>query len=147
MQQIKTIKIPDEWVISGGRGVTVDVIDSHITPIKDKIKKYYTVSNSGVFDSSHGCSVCDIILNVAPLCNIIASQAIFGKTGSSDSLLAAIKNIMNDDVDVVNFSLSTMKDKDNIRSCLYNLSKRALIVAAMANNGSISYPAQYDFVT
>lgn len=149
MQQrrINTIKIPDEWVLTMGRGVTVAVIDSHITEMNDNIKKYYTVSNNGLFDSSHCWSVCEIISKVSPLSNIIVSQAIFGKRGTNEGLLKAIKNIKDDDVDVINFSLSTKDDDDKIRSCIYELSKKSLIVASMANNGSVSYPAEYDFVT
>lgn len=148
MKQVKSVVIPDDWVVSGGRGVTVAVIDSHVDVYDIKnIEKYYTSSNVGTYGTSHCDAVCKIISRVAPFCRIIVSQALFGKTGNHESFLRAIKNIYNEDIDVVNFSLSTSEDKGDIRSLVYDLSKRALIVAAIANNGTISYPAEYDFVT
>ena len=145
--QIKQIAVPDEWVISGGRGVTVAVVDSHFNRNNHRIKKYYTISNGGVYGDSHCSAVCDIISSVAPFCDIIISQAMVNKTGTCDSLLRAVSNIKDEDFDVINFSLSTSDDNADIRSLIHKISQRALVVAAMANNGSISYPAQYDFST
>lgn len=148
-QQLKMIKIPEEWILSGGKNVTVAVIDSYINLCDDNnlniIKKYF-LTNCGVHDGLHCLSVCEIIHNIAPLCKIITSQALNKKTGDYSGLIRAIDNIKYDDIDIVNFSLSTSSNKDDIRKRIDELSKRSIIIASMANNGDISYPAMYDNV-
>lgn len=147
--QIKMIKVPDKWVISGGKGVNVAVIDSQIdenSNVYKKIYKSYYLSNNGIYHKSHCTSVCSIISNVAPFCNIIVSQALFGKRGDYSGLEIAINNIMKEDVDIINFSLSTREDKSWLRDKISFLSKKSIIVASMANDGSTSYPAMYDNV-
>lgn len=145
--QIKTIKVPDEWVISGGRGVTVAIVDSDIGNFKSpNIIKKYSLSNNGIYRNSHCSAVCEIITKVAPYCKIIVSQALNNKVGDYAGLIRAIDNIKNDDFDIVNFSLSTKEDKQDIKDKINLLSKKAVLVAAMANDYSNSYPAMYDNV-
>ena len=148
-QQLKTIKIPDEWILSGGKDVTVAVIDSYINLFNDNnlniIKKYF-LTNCGVHDGLHCLSVCEIIHNIAPHCKIIVSQALNGKTGDYSGLIRAIDSVKDDDIDVVNFSLSTSSDRVDIKKRIDELSKKSIIIASMANNGDVSYPAMYDNV-
>lgn len=143
--QIKTIKIPEEWVLSGGRGVTVAVIDSNIISNVGELNivKKYSISNTGVYSGLHCLSVCEIISKVAPYCNIIVSQAMNEKSGDYAGLIRAIDNIKNDNIDIVNFSLSSREDKQQIKERIDKLSDRAIVVAAMANDGNNSYPAMY----
>lgn len=145
--QIKTIKVPDEWIMCGGRGVTVAVVDSNINvnSCRNVVKKYST-SNCGVFNGLHCLSVCEIISKVAPYCEIIVSQAMNDRIGDYAGLIRAIDNIKEDNFDIVNFSLSTREDKKNIHDRIDKISEKAVIVAAMANDGSVSYPAMYDNV-
>ena len=100
--QIKTIKVPDEWVISGGRGVAVAIVDSDIGNFKSpNIIKKYSLSNNGIYRNSHCSAVCEIITKVAPYCKIIVSQALNNKVGDYAGLIRAIDNIKNPNI-VVN---------------------------------------------
>lgn len=141
--RIKTIKIPDEWIISGGRGITVAVVDSYIgnVNIPNIVKKY--VKTNGVYRGAHCSSVCEIISKVAPHCKIIISQAMNEKTGNYFGLTNAIDNLKEDSFDIINFSLSTKEDKYEIKKRIDELSKRSIVIASMANDGSKSYPAEY----
>ena len=143
--QIKTIKVPDEWVLCGGSGVTVAVVDSYVSDECPNVIKKYSRTN-GLYKGTHCLSVCEIISKVAPHCNIIASQAINEKTGSHYGLINAIDCLNDDTFDIVNFSLSTKDDKLDIKKRIDRLTHRAIVVAAVANDGSCSYPALYDNV-
>jgi subtilisin family serine protease len=146
-QRFDVVKVPEEWILSGGKGITIGVIDSDIcVDTCDNVVKKYRINNNGISKTSHCDSVCNIISKVAPFCKIIVSQAINGKVGTYDCLTRAIDNILNDDVDIVNFSLSSKEDKDIIRTRIEKLSEKSIIIASMANNGSKSFPAEYDCV-
>lgn len=146
-QNIDVVKVPEEWIVSGGKGVTVAVIDSDVCNNANyNVIKKYRMHNNGIGKTSHCDSVCNIISKVAPFCKIIVSQAINGKTGTYNCLTKAIDNILEEDVDIVNFSLSSKEDKDIIRSRVFKLSEKSIVIASMANNGSKSFPAEYDCV-
>lgn len=150
MQQLDIIKIPEEWVLSAGRGVNVFVLDGHIdtesSVYKDKVF-YYKMLNSGNFYSTCHCdSVCKIISDVAPFAKIGVYQVLKNKKTDIFGFNIALDEICNQDFDVLNISMSSVKNEDYIYRKIENISKKSIIVASLSNRDMESYPAKYDNV-
>ena len=150
MRQLDIIKIPEEWVIAGGKGVKVLIIDGHINTSSELYKKrvsFYKELNKGnCYTTGHCDSVCKVIAETAKFADIGVYQILRNKRTDVFGLQKAFKDIIDMDFDVINLSMSTVKDVHNIKEQVDVLSKKSIIVASMSNNNTISFPAKYDNV-
>ena len=147
---MRIAKIPEEWILSRGSGITVAVVDSHILEsskvFKNNVIKYYKENNFTTYGFEHCTSVCSIISKVAPLCKIIVSQALIDRRGTCEGLYRALEKIREDSFDVLNISLSYDNDNVKINSLIKEFCYKSCIIASVPNTGSDSFPACLDNV-
>lgn len=140
-------KVPTDWVITGGRGINILVIDSHIDTsssiYKDKVIYLKELNFQCGYSTSHCDSVCKIISYVAPLCKIGVYQILRNKTSDIFGLKIALRDVMNLDFDIINLSMATSKDDQELKNLIRDLSKTKLIVSSVSNIKMQSYPADY----
>jgi hypothetical protein len=150
VQQLEMFKVPEEWIISQGKDITVGIVDGHIdtrSEVYKNVLKYYTTERDRFYGYEHCNTICELIMNFAPKCKLIVSQAVTDSNGNVGNLELAIKNIIKEKVDVINISLSTSINNEEMKNMITNVvSSGVIIVSSIANNGTNSYPAMYDGV-
>lgn len=144
------IKIPYEWLETGGEGSTVAVIDGHINTSSaaySSVSVYRKYNQEKIYDTSHCTHICEIINSVAPLAKIIVYQAMCGNVGTILGIKIALKDIMKEKFDVLNLSMSSICDDSEFEYLMKEISSRAIVVASISNNNKIkSFPSSYPSV-
>jgi subtilisin family serine protease len=149
------------WGDGSGRGVRVCVLDSGVEPdhpLVGPIQGRYAVTEgedgvSMVTEDDkgdacgHGTACAGIIRSIAPECEIISVRVLgLGFFGSGDGLVAGLRWAIENDMHVINMSLSTTKRE--IAQALQGLTdlayfRRRLIVASAHNNKVASFPWRF----
>jgi len=163
----RSINVEQAWDSTHGEGVTVAVIDTGITPVKDLgqtkiVKGYNFVDNSRDTsdDSGHGTHIAGTIAQstnngygVAGIAHGAALMPlkVLGASGSGTvvDIAEAIRYAADQGADVINMSLGGMGDSAVLSQAIdYAHSKGVVMVAAAGNAGenAAAYPARYGHV-
>ncbi|ADL53772.1 S8 family peptidase [Clostridium cellulovorans] len=163
---LQTLKIPDVWSVSTGKGVTVAVIDTGIdTRHEDLVGKViggkdFTGIGSYEDNNGHGTLVAGIIAadreNNIGVSGIaydakLLSVKVLNKDGVGDTNTIAngIKWAADNGAKILNISLGTGKDDAILKGAVdYAVSKGCILISASGNLGfqGVNYPAAYDNV-
>lgn len=147
--KVDIVKVPEEWVLSGGNGTRVVVIDSHIdkdSSVFNKVVSYEMLHRQRNSGTSHCTSICSIISKVSPMSEIVVIQALLEKTGTLFGLERALDMARGYEFDVLNLSVSSAKSTDRIKSLISDISKKSIVVCSVPNDGKTSYPNGYEEV-
>jgi subtilisin len=81
---------------------------------------------------------------------LIPNMPLYGYSLSTDemntsSLIEAIKNVINWNVDIISISMGTNKENDNLQKVILNAVHRGIVVVCSAGNNpyDVNYPASY----
>ena len=150
-----------------GQGVKVGIIDSGINPHKDlKISGGINIldNNDSYYDGyGHGTKVAGIIgaldnsyglIGVAPNVELYSIKVLKSNgKGSISDVVAGIEWAIDNNLDIVNFSLQTTVDNSVLRNAVQKAyENNILLVASSGNKGgtkktdTVTYPAAYDKV-
>lgn len=164
---LRSINIESAWDETKGSGVTVAVIDTGITTVRDlkdtKFVKGYDFVNDRVEaedDSGHGTHVAGTIAQstnngygvagVAYEASLMPLKVLGDSGGGTVADIAeAIKFAANNGADVINMSLGGPGESHLLQEAIdYAHQKGVVLVAAAgnANQNSASYPARYPHV-
>lgn len=164
---LRAIGMESAWRRATGKGVTVAVIDTGITPVPDlnntrMVEGYNFVNHSSDAsdDNGHGTHVAGTIAqatnNGYGVAGIAFDAALMplkvlgaGGGGTVADIAEAIRYAADHDADVINLSLGGAGDSAVLREAIdYAHNKGLVIVAAAGNEGrnAASYPARYPHV-
>ncbi|HEY9640018.1 MAG TPA: S8 family peptidase [Coleofasciculaceae cyanobacterium] len=164
---LRSINIESAWNESKGKGVTVAVIDTGVSPVPDLaqtqfVEGYDFVSDrpDATDDNGHGTHVAGTIAQstnnsfgvagIAYEASIMPLKVLSGFGGGTVADIAeAIRFAADHNADVINMSLGGGGDAAILREAIdYAHSKGVVVVAAAgnANTNAASYPARYPHV-
>ncbi|KYD27492.1 S8 family peptidase [Parageobacillus toebii] len=150
-----------------GKNVKVGIIDSGINPHKDlKVSGGINiVGNNGNYydDYGHGTKVAGIIaaldnsygiIGVAPDVELYSIKVLKSNgKGSISDVVAGIEWAIENDIDILNFSLQTTIDNSVLRNAIQKAYENNILLVASAGNmggtkkvDTVTYPAAYDEV-
>ncbi|MDT3700358.1 MAG: S8 family serine peptidase [Thermincola sp.] len=156
---LKSIQVTEAWKISQGNGVVVAIIDTGVDinhpDLKGKLLEGYNTldhSKNVMDDNGHGTMVAGIIAGngnkikgVAPGAILLPIKAI-DSNGLSDnlSIAEAIFYATDNGAEVINLSLSSIKESALVKQAIkFAVSKGVIVVAATGNWGAkrVAFPA------
>lgn len=160
------IQIEDAWEAGlTGKGVTIGLIDTGVAKHKDldsrRISgKSYTAEDSGDYTDTrgHGTFLAGLLAarrdNGKGIAGMTDSKLrIYQVLGSQphiglDHVAQAIRDATDDGCDVINLSMGTPNEDDNLKEAVeYALDSGVIVIAAAGgDSGTLYYPAAYDGV-
>jgi serine protease len=164
---LKNIHAEEAWKVSRGKGITVAVIDTGVTQVKDLsdtkfVPGYDFVNNreQADDDNGHGTHVAGTIAQstnnrygvagVAYEAKIMPLKVLSAQGGGTTADIAeAIRFAANNGADVINMSLGGGGESRLMQEAIdYAHGKGVMIIAAAGNEGqnAASYPARYHHV-
>ncbi|WP_049887913.1 S8 family serine peptidase [Oceanobacillus massiliensis] len=160
---IQSIGAPYAWEEGAtGNGINIAIIDTGIFPHSDLTISggFSTVdyTKEWLDDNGHGTHVAGIIgskrndtgvVGVAPESNLYAVKALDANgEGTLTDLLEAMEWAIENDMDILNFSLSTEENSLALKDMMDKAYEEGmLIVGASGNDGeNVTYPAKYESV-
>lgn len=106
--------------------------------------------SQGIDKIGHGTAISSIILKFSEDIELYSIKIFEDSLDCQESLLVEVLNYIycNIDCNIINLSLGIIRPQSNelFEICSSLAKKGIIIVSAFDNNGSISYPASYDFV-
>jgi putative cell wall-binding protein len=165
-------RVPVVWPASGGRGITVAVLDSGVNPSDEvrasRLLPGWDFVNGDALpadDGGHGTMVAGVLVGthsngiagagVCPSCSILPVKVLGADgTGSMSAVADGIRYAADRGAKVINLSLGyhsagDPRDRKTEGAIAYARSKGAVLFASAGNDGSIqtpSYPAAHDGV-
>lgn len=130
--------------------VKIGIIDSglnfRVIPEDNVIRKNLTEETSKD-KSGHGTWVATKIYNINPNVDLYIYKVLQKKGGTIDDLLRGFRKAELDNLDIINFSMGTIKNYSRLEAMCAMLSKKVLLVCASGNNYGKQnyYPAHYDY--
>lgn len=164
---LRSINIESAWSETRGSGVTVAVIDTGISPVKDltaaRFVKGYDFVNDNVNaldDNGHGTHVAGTIAQatnndygvagIAYEANLMPLKVLDANGGGTVADIAeAIRFAADNNADVINMSLGGLGESQVMQDAIaYAHNKGVVIVAAAGNSNqnAAAYPARYPHV-
>jgi serine protease len=149
---MRTINALAGWKAGGGRGVTVAVLDTGVSPVTDLGESLLKGGMSFVPDAKtfaddhgHGTHVAGTIAQqthngegvtgVAPNVTIVPFKVLGQNGGASDWIAAAIDEAADRGVDIINMSLGGSHSEIINKACADAARRGVLVVAAAGNSG------------
>lgn len=129
--------------------VKIGVIDSglnfRVIPEDNIIRKNLT-GESSKDKSGHGTWVTTKIYNINPNVDLYIYKVLQEKGGTIDDLLRGFRKAELDNLDIINFSMGTIKNYSRLEAMCTMLSRKVLLICASGNNYDKSkyYPAFYE---
>lgn len=119
--------------------------------IDDKYGWDFINNNQRVYvdNSGHGTHVSGIIANAVPSTKIMPIKVIEEKKGNLSNVIRGIKYAVDNDADIINFSIGTTEESKSLKTAInYGLKNGVTMIAAAGNSGDSTpyYPAAYDKV-
>ncbi len=163
---IQRIEAPGVWETTSAEGIRIGIVDTGVDYTHPDLSTRFVGGIDNVNedtdpfdDNGHGTHVAGIIaseinnvgiIGAAPKANILALKALGSDgTGYISDLVEAVDWAIQNNIQILNFSLGTTYNSSLLASKLNQASDQGIILVAAAGNtnqGALLYPAAYDNV-